>query len=1037
MGEIKSSYTADALERAGFTDPKEALSALEDIMTEAPEAGAESIIKPTLASPSPDEALVNLSALIKAQGRGFFAKLAAEPRALEGLVFLLGSGPFLSRLLLSRPKLLQWLFTQKSLYLTKDSSRFRAEINEALREGDDGNLKKTLRLYRQQEFLRLGARDLLGLASMEETTSELSGLASAMLETAIDISRDELEERFGTPCPEGTDTKTEGVRGFTVIGLGKLGAGELNYSSDIDIMYVCGSMDGLTRGTGKQGSPVSLGQFYTKLAVRVTSLLSEVTAEGLIFRVDLDLRPGGRSGALTQSLAGLELYYEAQGREWERAAMIKASSVAGDRETGRAFMDMIRPFVFRRHLDFTAIEEIKGMKEKIDLAAPRNDGEAGPGFNVKLGRGGIREIEFFTQAMQLIHGGKDRELRARGTLTALKALVNKGLVMADDAETLSKAYVYLRNLEHRLQIIECRQTHTIVEKEKELSRIARMMGRSEIDPFLKELQEITDSVHSVFRGLFYSSTSVDEVDKKVLLLFSPDTDEAQCRELLSQMGFSDAVSALKNLELLRKGPPGLRRTSARGRAVFERAAPFLLSRILKAPDPDMALTHLERFISRAGARSTQYALLMENPPVADKLLTIFGTSEFLSRGITERPEDIDHLLSRNLSMALKTEEGFLMEFSEQVLSQDKGLEEALDAMRRIRNAEVLRIGLNHLSGVITPRDVSIQLTRLARAALHTAWQVALKELSRLYAPPTGARFAVIGLGKLGAQELGYGSDLDIIFIYEAGNTNGTSPPGGENGRRQITASDFFVRLCQRIISALTVKTREGSVFDVDTRLRPSGNSGPLVVSRDSFIKYHRTSTALWERQAFIRAGYVAGDKALGEGAVSEVKEIVFGKALSEADVLKMRAIRKRMEAEIGKESESRYNFKTGRGGLVDIEFLTQALQLRHGGQDKWVRAPGTVAALKALSEGGFIDKKDYAFLKRAYAFFRNIEMGERIMRDRPETFLSRESSAVTPLARALGYADKADPGAALLVDYASISAGVRKTYDKTLKGLLP
>ncbi len=1025
MAAKKKPYTEPGLEKAGFTEPAAALFAINAIMEGAPEFEAERILELALFAPSPDEALVGLSAVIKANDGACLSGLTKLPDDLEGLIFILGASPFLSNLLSTRPKLLKWLFLEKGLYLRKDRERFTREIKEALQRGNGGeNVKKTLRLYRQGEFVRLGARDLLGLATMEETTKELSVLASAMLDEAIAAAISELTERFGAPCHGGS--------GFAVIGLGKLGAGELNYSSDIDIMYICERVDNMTEGvTGQKGSAISTGEFYTKLAVKVTALISEVTAEGLVFRVDLALRPGGGSGAIIQSLAGAEHYYEAQGREWERAAMIKANCVAGDRETGRAFLRMIRPFVFRRNLDFTAIEEIKTMKENINLANPHHDGG---GFNVKLGQGGIREIEFFAQTMQLVHGGRESGLRQRGTLAALKALTEKGLVKAEDEKILKKAYIYLRNLEHRLQIIECRQTHTLVEEKKELKRVARMMGHREKEPFLKELKKITDSVHNVFRGLFYGSSVGSDVDKRVLSLFSPETGEDECKELLREMGFVNAAKAFKNLELLRKGPPGLRRTSARGRAIFEKAAPYLLTKILAAPDPDMALRHLERFISSAGARSTQYALLMENPPVADELINVFGTSDFLSNNLTSHPENIDFMLSRELSTPVKTKKQFLTTFNLQVLARDMGLEEALDAMRRIRNAEVMRIGLNHLAAAITPREVSTQMTGLAEAALHAAWQVAAGELGKKHRAPESSRFAVLGLGKLGARELGFGSDLDIVFIYEP------APPGiKQRAPLDNTISDleYFVRLGQRIINALSVKTREGSCFEVDTRLRPSGNSGPLVVSLESLLKYHRSATAVWERQAFIRARHVAGDSALGEEAVRGLKELLFGRELKEADVREMVAIRKRMENEIGKETGQRYNFKTGRGGLVDIEFLVQALQLRWGGGDPSLRHPGTIAALEALKKSGLIDKEDYAFLRKAYAFLRALEMGERIMFDRAGTFLVKDELKSSPIARALGYEAGTRPGARLLADYEEISSGVREIYTKTLNNLFP
>jgi len=1024
-------YTISGLEKAGFKEPGAALSALTAIMEAVTAKKAGHIIDLALSSPVPDDALVNLSTLIKTLEGLEIKELMDTPEALSGLIFLLGASPFLTGLLCSRARLFQWLFLEKGLYIKKKRERFDSEIKEAIKKGGEGEVKKTLRIYRQQEFLRLGAKDLLGLAAMEETTKGLSDLASAMLDVAIETALSELTVRFGAPKREG------GGSGFAVIGLGKLGGGELNYSSDIDIMYICERIDSMTEGRdGRGDSAISSGEFYTKLAVRVTALLSEVTADGLVFRVDLGLRPGGKGGAIIQSLAGAELYYEAQGREWERAAMIKANCVAGDKETGRAFLDMIRPFVFRRYLDFTAIEEIKTMKKKIDLAAStQGTGADGgiAGMNVKLGRGGIREIEFFTQAMQLIHGGKDPALRQRGTLSALSALTAKGLVKAGERELLTRAYIYLRNLEHRLQIIECRQTHTLVNEKKGLRRVARMMGHRETGPFLKELKEITDSVHSVFRGLFYGVSSAGSVDGKVLLLFAPETGDEERRGLLQKMGFRDGDGALKNLELLRKGPPGLRRTSARGRAVFEKAAPYLLSRILAAPDPDMALNHLEKFISRAGARSTQYALLMENPAVTDQLINIFGTSDFLSNNLTSHPENIDFLLSEELSSPFKTKEDFLTLFKEQALSEDMGLEETLDAMRRVRNAEVMRIGLNYLASNIRPQEVSTQMTGLAEAALQTAWKVASGELEKKYKPPEGASFAIIGLGKLGAEELGFGSDLDIVFIY-----NPASPGLSQKAPadKRISDLDFFVRLSQRIINALAVKTREGSCFEVDTRLRPSGNSGPLVVSRDSFIKYHRSSTELWERQAFIRARYVAGDKTLGIEAVKEVKDLIFRREFTKTDVVKITTIRKRMEDEIGRETNARYNFKTGSGGLVDIEFLVQALQLKWGGRRPSVRQHGTITALEALDKAGLVDKEDCSFLQKAYAFIRAIEFGERIMFDRAKTFLLKDSLAIAPLARSMGFSGRTYPGERLLEEYERISKGVRRIYTKTLEGLL-
>ncbi len=1076
MGEKKdrpgAAVTEEDLSAMGFSNEEGARRALEKIKASPLALSPASVFEYAAAAPSPDEALLGLAALIDSDPhKKILCAIARERERMRRLLYILGASPFLRGLLASRPGLLDWLFARKGLEETKTREDFLREIRAALAAGQyDNPEKKTgapadparaLRLYRQAEFLRLGARDLLGLSSMKETTAELSALAGAMLHAAMGQALTELRERFGGSAGEGGrgDEESAGARlpsrdpaacGLAIIGLGKLGAGELNYSSDIDIMYVYDSAawpdepDGPGREEpGKDVSvtpaplrgpggaaEISAAEFHTRLARRVNSLISEQTPEGLVFRVDLDLRPGGSSGPLVQSLTGAELYYEAQGRDWERAAMIKAAPVAGDRAAGRAFIEMIRPFVYRRHLDFTAIEEIKTMKEKIDLSMARHTQEPGPGFNAKLGRGGIREIEFFAQTFELIHGGKDPGLRIRPTMKALEALAEKGCVDEKDAAILGKAYVFLRNLEHRLQILECRQTHTLPQDRAELRRIARMMGFETSGAFLDELRRTTEAVHSVYRGLFYAPRAEGGVDERVLLLFSPDTAVDEQKALLREMGFRDEAAALQNLELLRKGPAGLRRTSARTRELFERTAPFLLSRILASPDPDMALANLERFVSRAGARAAQYALLAENPGAAEKLIFIFGTSEFLSKGITERPEDIDLLLSPGLSETIKTRDAFLHELKKEALAPGLDLEARLDAMRRVRNAEVLRIGLCHMAGSIGPAEVSAQMTDLAEAALETAISIAREDLARRYPWPEGASFAVIGLGKLGGRELGYGSDLDIIFIYE------TRPEGGGQEPAPIDpeAMDYFIRLSQRIITALTIKTREGSVFSVDTRLRPSGSAGPLVVSVDSLIRYHRKKTALWERQAFIRARCVAGSRELGEGAVKSVKDIIFSTPLTPEDAAALIAMRRRMELEIGPENKRRYNFKTGRGALVDIEFLVQALVLRFAGTDRAVARPATIPALRALAETGRLDHQDAAFLEKAYAFIRRIEMAERIMRDRPETFIPRDREALAPLARAIGYKG-AEPGADLLEDYEKTTRKVREIFTKILTAL--
>ncbi|MEK7772908.1 MAG: bifunctional [glutamate--ammonia ligase]-adenylyl-L-tyrosine phosphorylase/[glutamate--ammonia-ligase] adenylyltransferase, partial [Deltaproteobacteria bacterium] len=723
-----------------------------------------------------------------------------------------------------------------------------------------------------------------------------------------------------------------------------------------------------------------------------------------------------------------EIYYESWGQSWERAAMIKARAVAGSPGLGEAFLSMIRPFVFRKYLDFTAIEEIKSMKERIDLSLLRRNSEA---IDVKLGAGGIREIEFFCQALQLIHGGRDADIRGGNTLKTIDRLLLKGYIKEDEAATLKRGYVFLRNLEHRIQIVEGRQSQAIPAMAQELERLARMMGFKDAPDkkasflFIEEYRRKTASVHDIYRSLFYKAGGKEEPGE-VIELFSPDMagDEAQAR--LLKLGFKDAATAWKNLSLIKTRPP-FARLSAKARMLLQKLAPRFLSLTATSPDPDRALAHLERFISSVGARTAFYSLLAENPPVCEELIRLFGTSVFLSRELIERPESLDMLLSKELALPYKRRAGFFDEFAAG-LERAPDYEEKLDLLRRIKGREVFRIGINGILGNLNPRRISAQITFLAEAALDAALKISVKELARVYGEPRGARFSIIGLGKLGGKELIYGSDLDIVFVYQ------DADPGSTDGRRPISNHEFFIKLAQRIVSALTLRTKEGFVFNVDTRLRPSGNAGALVISRDALIKYHGEKTRVWERQAFTKARPVGGDLALGSEALKDLDEILYSKPLTGGDIDEMLRIRKRMEIEIAKEAPDRYNIKTGRGGLVDIEFLAQALQLKYGKDKKGLRTLYTLKALCRLFKEGFLPEDEYAFLKETYLFYRLLEMQLRIVHDRPEGYLVKDSEEISTLARRTGYSGK-EASTALLKDYLRYAGKVRDIYLKALEGL--
>ncbi|MFQ5736177.1 MAG: bifunctional [glutamate--ammonia ligase]-adenylyl-L-tyrosine phosphorylase/[glutamate--ammonia-ligase] adenylyltransferase [Thermodesulfobacteriota bacterium] len=1030
--DFNDNAAAGRLRDLGFSDPRGALRNLR-LLSAGPFRGSlDRLLACAARCPSPDGALNNIEAISAALPEGLILdSLARREETIDRLVTVCGSSMYLSNTLARNPILYRWIFAGAGLEGTKDLAAFRRELEIRTRnEQDADSMARALRQYKHKEFLRIGARDLLGISSLEETVGELSDLASAALDAAVEFAVGSVKKAHGRPLCTGGDGEVREAE-FAVIGMGKLGGRELNFSSDIDILYLYTSDEGESEGKqGRPGTKTSLHAFFVKVSLLVNRLVSSVTDAGFVFRVDLDLRPEGRSGALANSLPSMEAYYESWGLSWERAAMIKARPVAGSARLGEEFIEMIKPFVYRRYMDFTVIEEIKSMKEKIDLSLLRRDPDA---VDVKLGAGGIREIEFYCQALQLIYAGKDPSVRERNTLAAVERLCAAGYMKEADARALRDGYVFLRNLEHRIQIVEGRQSQAIPAHAVELERLARMMGfkdagRKKAGEFFRAAYKtVTAAVHEIYRSLFYSSGGAGEagteIPGEIRLLLSTEASEEESLARLASLGFKDARAALDTLGRLRGGPAFVH-LNPRARLRFNRLYPVFLMRVTQSPEPDKALSHLERFISSVGARTIFYSLLDENRKVLDDLVRLFGTSEFLSRALIEQPGGLEQLLSRELATPYRTRSGIFADFSREV-DAAPDYEEKLDALRRVKNQEVLRVGVNDISGRVNLRQVCAQMTFVAEAALEASIRIAGQELARGYGRAPGS-FCVLGLGKLGGAEMIYGSDLDILFVYSAPEDAKTT------GGRQISAHEFYVKLGQRIISALTLRTRLGFVFNVDARLRPSGR--PLVLSRSSLVEYHGGQAAVWERQALTRARAVAGEAGFGAEVVRELREAVYSKPLTGEDVDEMLRIRGRMEAEIAKETAERYNIKAGRGGINDIEFLVQALQLRWGGHKRALRTPQTLKALRRIFREGLIPREEYAFLREAYLFLRSLELRQRIVHDRPEGDLIKGSAELTALARRAGYSGAA-AGEELLSDYMEYAEKVRKLYLKTLEGL--
>ena len=978
-------------------------------------------------------ALNNLETFVSSQPEGFNEKGLFKNENLRAICTLFGGSSFLTNIVIRRPDLLEWLIVQDNLSVSSSLSEKTEELRKRLCGVEDmTSLQEILRHFKAREYLRIGLRDLMGLADLVEVMAEISDLASACLQGTYEASSSILKKEYGRPLyTDEEDMEKEAD--FVILGMGKFGGRELNFSSDIDLIFLYRSDKGETSGTEGGKNRVPLHQYFIKLGKMIIKAMNEVTKDGFVFRVDMDLRPEGQSGDLACSLRSAEIYYESWGQTWERSAMLKARPVAGNTSLGEEFLKTVRPFMYRKFLDFTAIEEIRAMKNKIDASIARDDQLL---TNLKLGTGGIREIEFFIQALQLINAGKVESLREKNSLSALKKLQAAKLISDEEEKKLGEAYTFLRTVEHRIQIFQERQTHTLPSDKGELKKLAARVGYGEnpLERFMNDHRRHTKNVKEIYSSLFHEAANKLEEGKspEIIELMEGVLSDEEAMERLSAYGFKDALAALKNLSLLWNGPPFAHFTE-KNRSVLRRVAPLIFEEIVASPEPDMALNTFEKFISAVGARASFYSLLAENHHVIKFLVGLFGTSSFLSKILLCHPETLDSFVSLGVSAPVKTKVEIRDELMA-IVTSDLHFEDKLDLMRRFRNVEMLRIGMNDIYGEIDLKEVSTQLSALADASLELASSIALEKMKEKYGIPMTrkedkeleANMVTIGMGKLGGEEMAYSSDLDIIFIY-SGNGETSGEYKGQKGLKIISNQDFFARVGQQIISILTIPTREGYLFKVDMRLRPSGSSGTLVASLDSFADYHKKSSQTWERQALTRARITSGNEEFGRKVISVIEDSVYKNGASPEVTAEIARVRTRMEIELAKEKEGIYNVKTGKGGLVDIEFLVQFLLLKHGATRPDIRTPNTLLALDRIKDAEILSREEHTVLSETYVFLRTIENGLRIVHDQSVNRLDTNSKDFKMLARRLNY----DSGE-LLTEYKLCTSKTRNVYSSYL-----
>ncbi|HKQ29676.1 MAG TPA: bifunctional [glutamate--ammonia ligase]-adenylyl-L-tyrosine phosphorylase/[glutamate--ammonia-ligase] adenylyltransferase, partial [Burkholderiales bacterium] len=836
-------------------------------------------------------------------------------------------------------------------------------LRHSLRDiADRAELKRRLRAFRRRETARIAFRDLGGLADLGEVIETMSALADASIAVSLECLHAWAVEQSGAPMDESASREA----GFVVLGMGKLGGRELNFSSDVDLIFAY-SEDGETRGARR----VSNQEFFLALGQSLIDVLADVTADGFVFRVDMRLRPNGASGPLVLSFDATEQYYQTHGRDWERYALIKARVVGGDAVAGEELLTTLRPFVFRKYLDYGALDAIRDMKGLIE----RDIARKGMREHVKLGPGGIREIEFIGQALQLIRAGREPPLQSRPILATLERLCERGYLPLAARDELAAAYVFLRNLEHRLQMVADQQTHVLPGDPLEQTRIAFAMGFEDWAAFSAALERQRERVRAHFTQTFILPDT--EMNKgaagEVASVWAGTLDDEAAQRVLRGTGFADGAAAFELLHGFRCSA-SVQALSVDGRVRLDRLMPQAIAAAGTAADANATLARVVHLLEAIGRRTTYFVMLAESPTALMQLVKLCAASEWIARWIARHPIVLDELLDPRTLYELPDRAALASELRLRMASlPPEDVELQMEVLREFHHSHLLRVAAADIGPGMAPERVGAQLSTIADVVLDESLTSATQLLNARHGRPgcSGREqppgFAVIGYGKLGSCELGYASDLDMIFLYEG------CEDGATDGKRSVPNEEFFARLGQRVIHLITTRTPSGVLYDVDMRLRPSGQSGTLVTSLTAFRDYQLNRAWTWEHQALVRARAVAGAPRLREVFAEIRREVLClprGVDKLKHDVLDMR---ERMLAGHPAPAAG-FNLKHSRGGIVDIEFMVQYWILRWAHTHPVLtRHTDNINILDALQAEGLLEAERAEFLADAYRRYLSME----------------------------------------------------------------
>jgi glutamate-ammonia-ligase adenylyltransferase len=974
------------LRQHGFRDAARIWPAVQRLAADATDRHGLAKIFTTLvrhcaASADPDRALINFERLLAALPNPamFYEYLAQSDDSLALLVRVFAHSQSLTDTLTRNAAYLHFLIAPATLAAPRAKKAMTAELDRLLLTvRARAEQCDVVRRFRRRETLRIGARDLAGKATVEETTAELANLADVCLQAVFDITLAELTAEYRLPPAALPVTKQ-----FAVIGMGKLGGQELNYSSDVDVIFVYHDEVQLT-------PTLTTHEFFTRLAERIIKTVGRATEEGSIFRIDLRLRPEGAAGPLVCSLEAAENYYAERGETWERMALLKARLVAGDPTVGDQFIRMVQPFVYARLASTNVIEQMAVIKQRIEREIVT---EGRLGRHVKLGIGGIREIEFIVQSFQVLRGARQPALRDRSTLPALVKLAQAGLLRDAEAKTLADAYRFLRNVEHRLQMEMELQTHTIPDEEQAVDRLARGLGFAGVEEFQQAQERYRQGVRGIYSNVLAGAVETKEAQPETL-----------SDAVLTAAGFADVPGALKVVASLQHGA-GIMHVSERTKTLFAQMWPTVLAALRETAEPDVALRRLEQFVNAYGSRSLLYELLGRHPRLVELLVRVGDASRFMAETLVREPDLFDSVCRGGALNEPKRMDRLCAELVASVTANPD--RPAMDVVREWKRAELLRIGIEDVLGLVDVEQSQREMTCVAEVCLRFALHEARRQLKRADLP-----LAIIGLGKCGGEELGYGADLDVLFV------------GGHGASDQAEA----VALAVKVIELMSQRTEAGMLYVVDARLRPDGEKGVLASSLAAHADYYRQRGELWERQALTKARFVAGDEGLGRQFIALTQEVVYGRGLTGEELTKVRRMRDRVATERGDQRQVRWEFKTGPGGLMDIEFLVQALQLQHGHAHPALRTPHTLNALNRLTALGLVEEEDSAWLRRQYLFLRKIESVLRRQEDKGVSRLPGTEHEQALLARRLG----CETRERFLGMYDAATQGVRQVYARLM-----